>query len=70
MKTRITALALAAALVGAALPAAAETLGERLDSGQLSPAAFVQLIADTGLTADEARSLTLNDILLLRTDSN
>ena len=70
MKTLLpTALVLAASLA-AAVSASAQTLGDRVASAQLSPAEFAQLIADTGLSADEARGLTLSDIALIRTDSN
>ncbi len=56
--------AVAAATLGAA--ASAQTLGERLAHGQLSEAAFAQLIAGTGYSADEARNLTLEDIVAVK----
>ena len=58
--------ALAAGLILAAGAAAADTLGERVDSGRLTGAAFDQLIAQTGLSADEARVLTLEDIVAIK----
>lgn len=60
--------ALLAGIVVAALGAAAsaQTLGDSLASGQLSEAAFMQLIAGTGLSPDEARTLTLNDIVAIK----
>lgn len=69
LTSRLVALTLAAVAATASV-ASAQTLGEALAEGRISPAAFQQLIADTGLSADEARGLTLNDIALIRTDSN
>jgi hypothetical protein len=62
--SRPLALGLAAAIGLAALPALAQTqtLGQRLDSGQITPAAFEQLVAGSGLTVDEARQLTVNEV--------
>lgn len=58
---------LAAALAaGGASFAAAETLGERVQTGAISQAAFDQLIAHTGLNAEEASSKTVNEIFYLR----
>lgn len=60
-------LALAAALVaGGASFAAAQTLGERVQTGAMSQSAFDQLIAHTGLNAEEASSKTVNEIFYLR----
>jgi hypothetical protein len=44
----------------------AETLGQRLDNGSLSQNAFQQLIPFTGLTADQAKSMTLEEVVALR----
>jgi hypothetical protein len=67
MTYTLPALALAAAVVGAfATGASAQTLGDRLDSGRLSEAAFQQLIVSTGLTPQEARGLTLDEIVAIR----
>lgn len=60
--SRPVALGLAAAIGFAALPASAQTLGQRLDAGQITPAAFEQLVAGSGLTVDEARQLTTNEV--------
>jgi hypothetical protein len=67
--TRIFARsALLAGVVLAALgtAASAQTLGEALASGQLSEPAFLQLIAGTGLSEQEARQLTLDDVVAVR----
>jgi len=66
MTIRIAALALAAALGATATVATAQTLGDRVDSGRLSEAAFSQLIQSTGLTPQEARGLTLDEIVAIR----
>jgi hypothetical protein len=67
---KLSTLALAAALAVSGGVASAETLGQRVDSGQISPAAFAQLVAGSGVTEQEARDLTLNEIALRKTDSN
>ncbi len=67
--TRIFARsAVFAAVAAAALStaASAQTLGEKLSQGQLSEAAFAQLIAGSGVSANEARNLTLEDIVALK----
>ena len=46
--------------------ASAQTLGERMSAGRLSEAAFQQLISGTGLSADEARGLTLDEIVAIK----
>lgn len=66
MSHRIPALALAAVVGAFATGAYAETLGDRLDSGRLSEAAFEQLIVSTGLTPTEARGLTLDEVVAIR----
>jgi len=60
--------ALLAGIVVAALgmAASAQTLGETLASGRISEAAFLQLIAGTGLSPDEARTLTLDDVVAIK----
>lgn len=68
--SRLAAFALLGALALSAGAASAETLGQSLDAGRISPAAFAQLIAGTGLSANEARDLTLSQIALIKTDSN
>jgi hypothetical protein len=66
MTYKLPALALAAVVGAFATAASAETLGERLDSGRMSEAAFQQLIVSTGLTPQEARGLTLDEIVAIR----
>jgi hypothetical protein len=66
MTYRIPALALAAVIGAFATGASADTLGSRLDSGRMSEAAFQQLILSTGLTSQEARGLTLDEIVAIR----
>ena len=66
MTYRIPALALAAVVGVLATAASAETLGDRLNSGRLSEAAFQQLIFSTGLTPQEARGLTLDEVVAIR----
>jgi len=69
MTVRIAALALVAALgatATVATVATAQTLGDRVDSGRLSEVAFSQLIQSTGLTPQEARGLTLDEIVAIR----
>jgi hypothetical protein len=70
--TVLTRSLLLAALVssGGATLALAETLGDRVRSGAMSQAAFEQLIAHTGLTADEAASKTLNQVYRLRSTND
>jgi hypothetical protein len=64
MKTLATTFALAAVLAAGA--ASAQTLGEHVAAGKISPAAAQQLIGGTGLTAQEASSKTVNQIFHLR----
>jgi hypothetical protein len=60
-------LALAALLsAGGATLVAAQSLGDQLNSGAMSRAAYDQLISHTGLSADEAASKTTNEIFRLR----
>ena len=68
MITSIARSALVAGLLFAAGGAAvnAQTLGEKLSSGQLSEGALVQLISGTGLTEEEALGLTLEDIVAIK----
>jgi hypothetical protein len=66
MTYKIPALALAAVVGAFATAASAQTLGERVDSGRMSEAAFQQLIQSTGLTSQEARGLTLDEIVAIR----
>lgn len=66
MSYRIPALALAAVVGAFATGASAETLGDRLSSGRISEAAFEQLIFSTGLTPQEAKGLTLDEVVALR----
>lgn len=47
-----------------------QTLGERLANGSISYQAFQQLIPFTGLTADEAKTLTLEEVVALRWQDN
>lgn len=53
-------------LAAAGTVASAQTLGEKLAAGQMSEAAFAQLVANTGLSQDEARGLTLEDIVAIK----
>lgn len=46
--------------------ASAQTLGEKLASGQISQASLAQLVSGTGLSVDEARALTLEDIVAIK----
>lgn len=64
-----SALLIAAALAVSTGDASAKTLGERLADGSLSPAAFTQLIAGTGLTIDEAMRATLNQVSVIKLES-
>ena len=68
MTKTTTRAALVAGLIAAGLAgaASAETLGETVASGKMSGAAFTQLIANTGLSADEARSMSLEEIVAIR----
>lgn len=66
MTHRIPAVALAAVVAAFATGASAETLGERLDHGQISDAAVQQLIVGTGLSIQQARDLTLDDVVAIR----
>ena len=66
MTSKLPALALLAVVGAFATGASAQTLGDRLDSGRLSEAAFQQLIVSTGLTPNEARGLTLDEIVAIR----
>jgi hypothetical protein len=54
----------AAALIGSGLAfaASAETLGERLANGSLDQATFQQLVADSGVTEQQARSMTYEQL--------
>ena len=64
--THVTLIAgLALATLGTAA-ASAQTLGERMSAGRLSEAAFQQLISGTGLSADEARGLTLDEVVAIK----
>ena len=42
------------------------TIGERLASGAMTEQQLNQLLPFTGLTADEARALTLDEVVKLR----
>ncbi len=65
--TRFIPLSLAALLVaGSAFAQSAPTLGERLASGQLTQPAFDNLISGAGVSADEARSMTLNELVTIK----
>ena len=66
MSYRIPALALAAVVGAFATGASADTLGDRLSSGRMSEAAFEQLIFSTGLSPQEAKGLTLDEVVALR----
>ena len=66
MTHKLSALALVAVIGAFATGASAQTLGDRLDSGRMSEAAFQQLIVSTGLSPQEARGLTLDEIVAIR----
>ena len=55
-----------AAVALGATAASAQTLGDALASGRLSEPAFEQLIAHTGLSDAEARSLTLEEVVAIK----
>jgi len=55
------------ALAGASAAQQQEsTLGERLETGQMSYGAFLQLICGTGVGEAEARDLTIDDIVSVK----
>ncbi len=58
-----SAVLAAVAVVALGTSASAETLGEQVSRGVLTERAFAQLIAGSGYSADEARTLTLEDIV-------
>lgn len=67
MKTFFHALALGAVFAtGVTSLASAQTLGDRVTAGKMSNRAFDQLIAHTGLSRDQAATLTLNQIVHLK----
>jgi len=66
MTYKISAIALAAVVGAFATGASAQTLGDRLSSGSISEAAFEQLIFSTGLTSQEAKGLTLDEVVAIR----
>lgn len=57
-----SSLLLGAALLAFAGAASAETLSEALASGRISQAAAQQLLAGSGLTYNEAQSLSVSEI--------
>lgn len=66
MTHRFPALTLAAVVAAFATGVSAETLGDRLDGGRISESAFQQLIVSTGLTPQQARGLTLDEVVAIR----
>lgn len=64
--TKFTALITAAILGATATVAAADTLGNLEASGRLDTAALRQLIATTGLSLEQARALTLDEVVAIR----
>jgi hypothetical protein len=71
MKTVVPALAIVAALGAGAAYAASEaghqdTIGQLLAKGEISQSAVQQLIMHTGLTMDQAKSETLDEIVARR----
>ena len=64
--THSRSLFAAAALAVLASGASAATLGEQLANGSVSEAAFTQLIAGSGLSAEEARGLTSGQVLQIK----
>lgn len=55
-------LIVGAALLALAGAASAETLSEALSSGRVTQAAAEQLLAGSGLTYNEAQSMTISEI--------
>lgn len=47
-----------------------ETLGQRLADGSISEQRFQQLIPFTGLTPEQAKSMTLEEVVKLRWQDN
>ncbi len=65
----IPALVASAAVLtaGAAFAQSAPaTLGDKVASGQMSEAAFVQLVAGAGVTLEEARGMTVEDVVRIK----
>jgi len=65
----VSVLALGATAVGATTPAVGgkgQTVGQLLAAGQISPQAVQQLIMHTGLTMDQAKADTLDEIIAKR----
>ncbi|TPE53544.1 hypothetical protein [Amaricoccus solimangrovi] len=54
------------AAAGASFAADGQTLGERLANGSMTQQRFNQLIPFTGLTPDQAKALTLDEVVSLR----
>lgn len=69
MKNHIKTVAAAAVVFAAGLGATAvtaQTLGEQVDAGVISPAAFAQLVGGSGLTENEARGISLSDLVAIK----
>jgi hypothetical protein len=71
MRKLVPALAVAGMLAAGAASAASaigdrSTIGELLAQGTITPAAVEQLIQTTGLTMDEARQMTLDEVVAER----
>ena len=62
----VAAGATAASATSAAIGSSGETVGEMLAKGQISTAAVQQLIMHTGLTMDQAKADTLDQIIAKR----
>ncbi len=64
------------ALVGTVLAAgttasfAADTIGQQVASGKMSAAAAQQLIVGTGLSVDQAKDYTVEQIVKMRWENN
>ncbi|MER2508446.1 MAG: hypothetical protein ABTQ27_06755 [Amaricoccus sp.] len=64
-------LALVGALLAAGTTASfADTIGQRIASGKMSVAAAEQLIVGTGLSFDEAKGYTIDQVVALRWQDN
>lgn len=63
---KLSALIVAALLAVGATTVSASTLGENLATGQISEQAMIQLIAGTGLTLEEARTMTVEEVVSIK----
>lgn len=67
MRLKIAAVALVGLMgMSAASMAAEETLGQMLQAGQISQSAFDQLIVHSGVSAQKAKGMTLDQVTAKR----